>query len=168
MPQVILVVGKSESGKTTLVEKLISELAQRGFKIGVIKHTHHGFDVDQKGRDSWRHKKAGAKTVIASAPGQIMMIKDDPESESIRTLEKYFEGLDLVIGEGFKTKNRPKIEIFREEIHKTPVCKGDKYLVAFVSDSEMDLEVPRFKTDAIREISDFIIKKFIPPESSEL
>ncbi len=168
MPQVISVVGNSESGKTTLIEKLIFELTQRGLRIGVIKHTHHGFDVDQKGKDSWRHKKAGAKTVIASAPGQIMMLKEDRNSESISALEKYFDGLDLVITEGFKKKNRPKIEIFREEIHNSPVCKADKYLVAFVSDSEMDLDVPRFKTNAIREISDFIIKKFILPGSPKL
>ncbi|MBC8443886.1 MAG: molybdopterin-guanine dinucleotide biosynthesis protein B [Deltaproteobacteria bacterium] len=163
MPQIISVVGNSKSGKTTFIEKLITELTQRKLRVGVIKHTHHGFDADQKGKDTWRHKKAGAEIVIAAAPGQIMMLKDDPNSESIDDLETYFKGLDLVITEGFKKKNRPKIEIFRPEIHKTPVCLRDPSLVAFVSDSDMDVDVPRFKTDAIRELSDFIVDRFVSP-----
>lgn len=165
MPQIISVVGNSKSGKTTLIEKLISELTNRGVRVGVIKHTHHGFEVDQKGKDTWRHKRAGAEIVIASAPGQIMMLKDDPDSESIAALEPYFNGLDLVITEGFKKRAWPKIEIFRKEIHKDPVCRADNNLVAFVSDSDMDVDVPQFKTDAIQEISDFIVDCFVSPRT---
>lgn len=166
MPQFISVVGNSGSGKTTLIEKLITELTQRKLRVGVIKHTHHGFDVDQKGKDTWRHKRAGAETVIASAPGQIMMLKDDRHSESITALEPYFNGLDLVIIEGFKKKIRPKIEVYRPEIHKTPVCLNDPSLVAFVSDSQMDIDVPKFKTDAIQDLADFVITHFVSHRST--
>jgi len=100
-PPIISIVGKSNSGKTVLVEKLIKELKKRGFRIGIIKHAHHGFTLDKKGKDSWRHKEAGADTVVVLSPNMLTMVKDH-EDESIDAHKKYFMDMDLVITEGFK------------------------------------------------------------------
>ena len=76
MPPIISIVGKSDSGKTTLLEKLIAEIKNRGYHIGTIKHDTHGFDIDREGKDTWRHKKAGASTVAISSPTKVAIIKD--------------------------------------------------------------------------------------------
>ena len=114
LPSVISIVGKSESGKTTLIEKLIPELKRRGYRIGIVKHAHHGFDMDRKGKDSYRHRQAGADTVMIASPGQIAMIKDVP-GERLDDLIPFFNDMDLLITEGFKRDRAPKIEVFRAE-----------------------------------------------------
>lgn len=98
MMPVVVFAGKSDSGKTTLLEKLIAEIKNRGYRIGVIKHTAHGFDMDQPGKDSWRHQKAGADTVLLAAPDSLAMIKKQA-SASLDDLLAYFEGMDLVLVE---------------------------------------------------------------------
>ena len=101
LPPVISIVGKSESGKTTLIEQLLPELKRRGYRIGVVKHAHHGFDMDRKGKDSYRHKQAGADTVMIASPGRIAMIKD-VRGERLDDLIPFFKDMDLLITEGFK------------------------------------------------------------------
>ena len=135
MPPIISVVGKSESGKTTLIEKLIPELKNRGYRIGTIKHAHHNFDMDKEGKDSWRHKAAGSETVVIVSPGKISIVKDE-DLERLEHLEKYFDGMDLVITEGFKREKMPKIEVCRAERNKEPLCQDDNTLIAI-------LQIPR-------------------------
>lgn len=160
MPQIISIVGKSGSGKTTLIEKIIPELKRRGHKIGTLKHAYHGFDIDQKGKDSWRHKEAGADMVIVASPGKIAMVKD-ADSESLKYLKKYFHDMDIIIVEGYKRENQPKIEIFRSSSHKKPLCGEDNNLIALVTDANIDLKVPKFGLDEIDSLVDFIEKKFL-------
>ncbi len=160
MPQIISIVGKSESGKTTLIEKLIAELKSRGYRIGTIKHASKGFDIDKKGKDSWRHKEAGADTVVVASSGKIAMVKNESH-ETLDDLEKYFPDMNLVITEGFKKENKPKIEIFRVEKHKNPLCPGDSNLIAFVTNTKQNLNVPIFGLEEIRELADFIEKKYL-------
>jgi len=160
MPPIISIVGKSESGKTTLIEKIIPELKKRGYKIGTIKHAYHGFDIDQKGKDSWRHKKAGANMTLVASPGKIAIVKDE-NSESLTSLEKYFNDMDLVIVEGYKKESKPKIEIFRSAKHKKPLCQGDDNLIAFVTDMDVDLKVPKFGLEDIEKLADLIEKKYL-------
>ena len=161
MPPVISIVGKSESGKTTLIERLIPELKRRGYRIGIVKHAHHGFDMDRKGKDSYRHKQAGADTVMIASPGQIAMIKDVP-GERLDDLIPFFKDMDLLITEGFKRDRAPKIEIFRAERHQHPACLEDGTLVAMVSDTPLDVTVPQFATADIQAISEFIIATCLP------
>ncbi|MBC2743210.1 MAG: molybdopterin-guanine dinucleotide biosynthesis protein B [Desulfosarcina sp.] len=161
LPPVISIVGKSESGKTTLIEKLIPELKRRGYRIGIVKHAHHGFDMDRKGKDSYRHRQAGADTVMIASPGQIAMIKDVP-GESLDDLIPFFKDMDLLITEGFKRDNAPKIELFRAERHQHPICQEDDTLVAMVSDTPLDIAVPQFTTDDIEAITEFIVAGFLP------
>lgn len=160
MPPIISVVGKSKSGKTTLIEKLVPELKKRGYRIGTVKHAHHGFNMDEEGKDSWRHKAAGAETVVVVSPGRIAMVKDD-DFQNFETLEKYFEEMDLVITEGFKRRNRPKIEICRAERDPEPVCRDDKNLIALVTDTEAVLDVPIFDLEDIEALADLIENRYL-------
>lgn len=155
MPPVISIVGKSGSGKTTLIEKLIPELKKRGYRVGVVKHALHGFSFDIKGKDSWRHKEAGADAVMVATNGQIAMVKDDP-CESIDCLEPYFNGVDLVITEGYKKENKPKIEVIRKLRCETSVCGKNDHLIGVVTDTDIDLNVPKFGFDDVNSLVDLI------------
>ena len=162
MPQIISIVGKSGSGKTTLIEKLIPELKKRGYRIGTVKHTHHTIEADKKGKDSARHKMAGADMVILAAQKQIFMVKDMP-CDSLDSLELYFQDMDLVITEGYKKENRPKIEVFRMAAHKTPLYaeRSDNQFMAMVTDADIAADIPCFGMEDIRELADFIEKHFL-------
>ena len=160
MTPIISIVGKSESGKTTLIEKLIPELKKRGYRIGTIKHALHGFQIDREGKDSFRHKAAGADTVIVASPESIAMVQNG-SSETLDSVLKYFSDMDIVITEGYKRENKPKIEVFRKEKHREPLCRDDNNLVALVTDDDMDLNVPRFGLEDIKGLADFIEKKFL-------
>lgn len=160
MPPIISIVGKSKSGKTTLVEKLIPELKHRGYRIGTIKHAHHGFTLDRKGKDSARHRAAGADAVIVSGPGTMAMIKDHPD-ESITNLAVFLQDMDLVIAEGFKSEDQPKIEVCRADNHKAPIHPIVSQLIAFVSDTDIDMGVPKFGLEDIERLADLIEKRFL-------
>jgi molybdopterin-guanine dinucleotide biosynthesis protein B len=160
MQTIISIVGKSGSGKTTLIEKLIPELKRRGYRIGTIKHAAHGVQMDKEGKDSWRHRNAGADTVVVVSDDTVAMVKNRAGIELSR-LAAYFDDVDLIITEGFKRETRPKIEIFRAGVHRTPLCMGDEQLVAFVTDSNFEPDVPIFGLDEITKLADLIEHKFI-------
>jgi molybdopterin-guanine dinucleotide biosynthesis adapter protein len=157
MPPVITIVGHSNSGKTTLVEKLIPELKRRGYRIGTIKHSAHGFSMDQKGKDTYRHRAAGADSVLAASPGQIALVKSIT-GDSLDNLLPYFQDMDIVLVEGYKQEKKPKVEVFRSQIHQTPLFPDDDLLVAIVTDSPYSARVPVFQFEDISAISDLIVK----------
>jgi molybdopterin-guanine dinucleotide biosynthesis adapter protein len=160
MPAVICIVGRSQSGKTTLIEKLIPVLKKRGYRIGTVKHTHHVFDFDKTGKDSWRHKDAGADTVVIASPGKIALVKNDHHG-TLDGLVGYFDDLDLVITEGFKRENKPKIEVVRAARHTKPLLQEDHQLVAVVTDVEMHPGVPVFGLEEVEKLADFIKNRFL-------
>ena len=160
MLPIISIVGRSESGKTTLIEKLIPELRRRGYRIGTIKHTHHAFEIDRSGKDSERHRTAGAQTVILAASGQIAMIKSTP-SESLTGLVRYFDDVDLLITEGYKHEKMPKIEVLRTEVATQLLCRDDPGLVAVATDAHITIHVPVFRLDDPVPIAAFIEQKFL-------
>ena len=160
MPPIISVVGRSKSGKTTLIEKLIFELNKRGYRIGTVKHAFHEFEIDRKGKDSWRHKKAGAETVIIASAGKIAMIKDEPYN-TLNSIEKYFYDMDIVIAEGYKKENKPKIEVVRAEIANRPLCREENNLIALVTDTDTKLNIPTFGLEQIDKIADLIEKLYL-------
>jgi molybdopterin-guanine dinucleotide biosynthesis protein B len=159
-PPVVSVVGYSGSGKTTLLEKLISELKGRGYSVGTIKHDVHGFEMDRPGKDSWRHKKAGASTTIISSPYQIGMVRDVDYDYRPEELMALLPDVDIILTEGYKKENLPKLEVFRSQVHKAPLFKGDKTLLALISDDPIDVGVPRFSTDDGKSVVDFLIGYF--------
>ena len=160
MLPIISVVGKSKSGKTTLIEKLIPELKKRGYRVGTVKHASHDFDMDKKGKDSWRHKAAGADTVIVASSERIVMVKDE-NFVQLESIEKYFDDVDLVITEGFKKEKRPKIEVCCSHKNKTPLCNDDKTFIALVTDRDISVNVPTFGSEEIEALSDLIEKKYL-------
>ena len=160
MPQVICIVGRSQSGKTTLIEKLIPVLKNKGYRIGTIKHSHHIFDFDKSGKDSWRHKDAGAETVIIASPGKIAMVKNDHQG-TLDSLVDYFDDLDLVITEGYKGALKPKIEVVRAARHGDALLKKDDNLIAVVTDADLDIDLPLFGLEDIDNLADFIAEKYL-------
>ena len=140
----VCVVGRSDSGKTTFIEKLVPQLNALGLDVGTVKHDVHGFDIDHPGKDSWRHKKSGAKVTIISSPTKMAMVKDTDHDSTLDELIPYYKGLDLILTEGYKREDRPKIEIYRPEAHPEPLCNDDDNLLALVTDSPIDLGVPKY------------------------
>ena len=167
MIPIISIVGKSDSGKTTLIEKLIPELTRRGYRIATVKHDIHSFEVDREGKDSWRHKKAGAHTVIISSPQRLALIRDvekDLTLEEIR--EKLVQDVDLIISEGYKKGAQPKIEVFRKEKHKELLCTKRDNFAAIVSNQSFDIDVPAFDLEDMKSLADFIVKRFLSSETN--
>ncbi|MFO7556302.1 MAG: molybdopterin-guanine dinucleotide biosynthesis protein B [Desulfobacterales bacterium] len=160
IPPVVSVIGNSGSGKTTFLEKLIPELTGRGLKVGSIKHDVHGFELDKPGKDSWRHKHAGASTTVISSPYQIGMVKDVDYDHKPDELFSFFNGMDIILTEGYKRCNMPKLEIFRAEITTEPLCKNDEKLLALISDSDIDIGVPVFSPREIKKVAEFLIEHF--------
>jgi molybdopterin-guanine dinucleotide biosynthesis protein B len=168
MIPIISIVGKSDSGKTTFIEKLLPELTRRGYRIATVKHDVHGFEVDREGKDSWRHKQAGAHTVIISSPTKAALIRNvdrDMTLDEIR--DKLIREVDLILSEGFKKDVQPKIEIFRKARHKELLCTEEDHLIAVVSDREFDVGIPCFSLDDSKGVADFIEKKYLKSKKEE-
>ncbi len=127
-PLILCVVGFSGSGKTTVMEKLIIEFKSYGLCIGTIKHDTHGFEMDKPGKDSWRHKQAGAVKSIISSPYQVGMVMDVDHDHKLDHLLPLLSGMDIILAEGYKRGDKPKIEVFRREMRKEPICKDDDHL----------------------------------------
>ena len=159
-PPIITIVGFSGAGKTSLLEKLIPELTRRGFRVGTIKHDVHGFEIDQPGKDSWRHKQAGASTTIISSSRQIGIIMDVDHDHHPDELASLLSNMDIILAEGYKQVDKPKLEVFRPGVHKEPLLKDDEHLVALISDIAVDLDVPQFSTNDIEGLTDFLITYF--------
>jgi molybdopterin-guanine dinucleotide biosynthesis adapter protein len=165
-PAVVSIVSKKNSGKTTLLEKLIPELRRRGYRVGTIKHDAHGFDIDREGKDSWRHKQAGAQTVVISSPHKLALIKDVArETRLDEIVAQFFGDMDIVLTEGYKAGGKPQIEIYRREAHAAPLHTRQHRgtLVAVVSDTPVDLGVPRIDINAAGAVADFIEERFLKP-----
>lgn len=164
MPPVIAFIGKPDSGKTTLLEKLIPELRRRGHRIGTIKHHVHAFEMDKPGKDTWRHKQAGAYTVALSSPTGLGIIRDVDEDPAIEELvARYYGDIDLVIAEGYKRLSLPKIEVFRSAQHEAPLPDRDDTWVAMVSDTAGVADLPCFGLEDVAGLADFLEERFITP-----
>jgi molybdopterin-guanine dinucleotide biosynthesis adapter protein len=162
MIPIVSIVGKSDSGKTTLIEKLLPELTGRGYRIATVKHDVHGFEVDREGKDSWRHKQAGAHTVILSSPQKVALIRDVDKDLSLDELrDRFVQDVDLILSEGYKKDVQPKIEIFRKEKHQELLCTREDRLVAIVSNQPFDVGVPCFGLEDMKGLADFIEQQFL-------
>lgn len=155
---VISIVGKSNSGKTTLLEKLIPELRQRGYNLAVIKHSASGFELDPPGKDSWRFTEAGSGTVVLNSERKIALIKTvDHEATLEEIIPLLGEGFDLVLTEGFIDGNIPKIEVHRKELGEL-LCTPEE-IFALVTDEHLDIAVPQYSPGDIEAIADLIEKR---------
>jgi molybdopterin-guanine dinucleotide biosynthesis protein B len=162
MLPIISFVGASNSGKTTFLEKLIPELTRRGYRVGTVKHDVHGFEMDHQGKDTWRHRHAGAGTIAISSPKRVASIREVDEEMDLEQLAgRYFWSEDILITEGFKRAHYPKIEIFRRAVEAEPICSVTDNLIAIVSDDPVDRGVPVFHFDQVGQIADFIQERFL-------
>lgn len=160
MVPIIGFVGRSNSGKTTLIERLIPELVLAGYRVATIKHAGHGFDLDTEGKDSWRHKRAGASTVVVVSKGSLAMFSDvSSEIQVVELRDKFLDrDLDLIIAEGWKSEGFPKIVIVRDRLGEVPFSPDG--LLAVVSNVPIDAPVPAFHPDDIKGLCDLLIRHF--------
>lgn len=169
---ILSIIGKSGSGKTTLLEKLIPELKRRGCRIATIKHhSHPGFEIDQRGKDTWRHAQAGSDHVIIAAPDKIASIR---RLERELTLDEIAASLqnsapntiDIILTEGYKRAGKPAIEVVRRAmLNQEPsadiLVSGPPQLIAIAADIPLPVSVPQFDLEDIRQIADFIERQFL-------
>lgn len=159
---IVSIVGKSSAGKTSLLEKLIPELIKRGYRVATVKHDVHGFEIDYEGKDSWRHKKAGAHTTIISSSGRIALIEDVDHDNTLDEIRrKYIKGVDIILAEGYKGNPFPKIEVFRSELKRTLLCKKEDNLLAVAANIKLDIGVPCFDINDTPNIVDLIENAFL-------
>lgn len=161
MPPVLSLIGKANSGKTTLLEKLIPALNARNVRVGTIKHHVHEFAMDTPGKDTWRHKQAGARVVALSSPWGLGLIRDtDCDLPLLELVNRYFDDVDLVITEGYKSGPAPKIEICRSAAQAEPLANRDETWLAMVSDRPLECGLPLFGLDDAAGLADFLIATF--------
>ena len=153
----ISIVGTSKSGKTTFIEKLIPVLKERGLRVATIKHHHLDFEIDKAGKDTYRHKKAGSSTVILSSPYKIALVKDVEKEVPLRDIvSRYIDDADIIITEGYKKEDTPKIEIFRHAKKTPPLYLCDKTILAIVTDKHIETDIPQFSMDDVKGVAKFI------------
>ncbi|MFG0833785.1 molybdopterin-guanine dinucleotide biosynthesis protein B [Aeromonas bivalvium] len=149
----------SGTGKTTLLECLIPRLVARGLRLGVLKHTHHAFDIDQPGKDSHRLRQAGAAQVMAASSLRHALIQETPDGEPpFEALLARFDAsaLDLLLVEGFKHRRFPKVELHRAALGRPLLFPDDPDIIALVSDAPQATTLPRFAFDELDAIADFV------------
>lgn len=137
--------GYSGAGKTTLVERLIPLLSARGLRVSVVKHARHGFDIDTPGKDTFRHREAGAFEVVVASKQRLALLREfeQPCELSVHQLiAELSAGVDWVLVEGFRDADLPKIEVWREASGKGVVYPGDQFVAAIATDSPSDLPTP--------------------------
>ena len=153
--------GYSGSGKTTLIEKLIPLFVQRGLKVSLIKHAHHTFDVDQPGKDSFRHRHAGCTEVLLTSSRRWALMHE-LRGAAEPTLNEQIERLspcDLLLVEGFKHEPIPKLEVYRAEVGESMIHPHDRNIVAIASDAKVDSALPQLNLNAPETIAAFILKQ---------
>jgi molybdopterin-guanine dinucleotide biosynthesis protein MobB len=162
MPPIVSIIGRSKSGKTTLIEKLIVELKSRGYHVATAKHTHRDMTSPESDKDSDRHLKAGSETSLIVDPHGLMMIKPLQKELTLTQIAQIIgEDYDLILTEGYKQDDAPKIEVHRKE--NAPPLTDVKKLFAVVTDEPLDTKVRQFALDDVKAIADLIETGFIKP-----
>ncbi|MEE8390987.1 MAG: molybdopterin-guanine dinucleotide biosynthesis protein B [Anaerolineae bacterium] len=155
-PPIICVVGRSKSGKTTLLEKLIREFKQRGYRVGTIKHhAHPDFEIDQPGKDTWRHAQAGSDHVVIAAPDKVASIRRVDREPTLEEIAATINNVNIILAEGYKRTGKLKVEMVRAARSTEPICTPDE-LLALVTDVAVPYDVPQFGLDDVVGLADLI------------
>ena len=161
MHQIISIVGKSKSGKTTLLEGLIAELKRRGYKVAVIKHSGEDAELDTVNKDTWRLSQAGSEISAISSEHKLAVFKQLEHDFSPQELSYFVSwDYDLILTEGFKQSNYPKIEVHRKE-QGEDLVSAPKQLLAVVTDEPLEVEVPQFSKNEVLKVADLIESKVL-------
>mgnify|MGYP003525961889 FL=1 len=160
-------VGRSNSGKTTLIERVIPELVRAGYKVATVKHAGHGFDLDTEGKDSWRHKQAGASSVVIISKSSLAMFADVSDHMNVEDVrERYLDAsYDLILAEGWRSEGYPKIVVVRDQIGEVPVSQDG--LLAVVSNKPVETSVPLLDPDDVAGVAALIIRHFPKPQRAD-
>jgi len=152
--------GFSGSGKTTLIERLIPSFVSRGLRVSLIKHAHHTFDVDQPGKDSYRHRHAGATEVLVTSSRRWVLMHElrGEEEPSMDELLARMSPCDLLLVEGFKRASIPKLEVYRESLGEGPLHPHDPHIVAIATDKPIEARVPVLDLNQPEVIGEFILQ----------
>jgi molybdopterin-guanine dinucleotide biosynthesis protein B len=162
MPPIVSIVGRSKSGKTTLIEKLIVELKSRGYHVATAKHTHRNMTLPESDKDSDRHLKAGSEASLIVDPHGLMMIRPLQKELNLAQIAQILgEDYDLILTEGYKQDDAPKIEVHRKD--NAPPLTDVKKLFAVVTDEPLDTKVRQFALDDVKPIADLLETGFIKP-----
>ncbi len=166
MTPIICIVGKSKSGKTILIEKLIKEFKKRNYKVATLKHDVHGYNVDHPGKDTWLHAQAGADCVTICSPNGIAMIKKTSRKWTLDQLIALNDDADIIIAEGFRLGDKPKIEVVWAARSTEPMCSAEE-LIAVATDAELELQnVPVIHINDVIALADIIEEKIVGKSSS--
>jgi molybdopterin-guanine dinucleotide biosynthesis protein B len=159
---VSFVSASSNSGKTTLIEKVVKLLKARGLRVAVVKHASAGFELDRPGKDSWRFQKAGADSVVLVGPGKMAVIRKIDDVPSPEEIERAAGDIDIVIQEGSKESAKNKIEVFRSGASgDRPLCLEDHSYLALVSDRPFPVSIPCFDLDDAEGVASYLVKNFV-------
>jgi molybdopterin-guanine dinucleotide biosynthesis protein B len=160
--KLLLIVGKKKAGKTALIEKLLSGLTSKGYKLGSIKHTTHDHQFDREGTDSFRHARAGAQTTLLMSPNKRVVFSDSLKNKDFDDLLGWlFDGCDLIIGEGFKESRFPKIEVLGDGTDGNPLCTPEDNLLAVVGEKKPGLPLLHFRKDQVDQIMKFVEERLL-------
>jgi len=160
---IVSIVGKSGTGKTTLLEGLIVELRRRGYRVAVVKHDVHNFEIDLPGKDSWRYAQVGSDVVVISAPRKLALIKRLEREMALDEIAALVPEVDIILTEGYKRGKAPKIEVSRRARSDELLCRADE-LIAIAADQSFDLDVPQFDLDDVVGIADLLEERFLKGE----
>jgi len=167
MPPIVSIVGKSESGKTTLIEKLIRELKSRGYRVATIKHSPQESDFDEPGKDSWRHIQAGSDATAVSSPDKVVLIKPVAQEATVDEVASLLgEDYDIILAEGFKQGSAPKIEVHRKG--GGTLIEELKKLIAIVTDEPLESRARQFSPEDTGALADLLEKGFIKPQKERI
>jgi len=163
MPPIVSIIGKSEAGKTTLVEKLVRELKSRGYRVATIKDAPQGMSFNEPDKDSWRHIQAGSEATAVSTPDKIVLIKPVTQAITLDEIAHLLgEDYDIILTEGFKHGSAPKIEVHRRQAGSP--FSGIKKLIAIATDETLATKMRQFSLDDIKGLADLLEEGFIKPQ----
>lgn len=167
MSPIVSVIGKSKSGKTTLIERLVQELKSRGYRVATIKHVPQGVKFDEAGKDSWRHLQAGSEVTAVSSPEKIVIIKPVEQDSTLGAVAHLLgDDYDIILAEGFKQDNAPKIEVHRKDTGSP--LKGIRKLIAIVTDEPLETKARQFSLEDINGLCDLLENGFIKPQAERI
>ncbi|MFW6105543.1 MAG: molybdopterin-guanine dinucleotide biosynthesis protein B [Chloroflexota bacterium] len=167
MPPVVSIVGKSKSGKTAVIERLVQELKSRGYRVATIKHAPRGSSFDKPGKDSWRHIEAGSEATVVSSTDNLVLVKPVSQDSTLEEIVRLLgEDYDIILTEGFKQGNAPKIEIHRKDAGE--LLKNIKKRIAIITDEPLETKARQFSFEDSKGLADLLERGFIKPQKKRI
>ena len=157
IPVISIVSSRSNIGKTTAICKIILELKSRGYRVATIKHHGHDFEIDKPGKDTFLHAEAGADIVVLSSPKKMALIEKREREYSLDSIIDKIKDVDIILTEGYKDENKPKIEVFRKEMSGI-LYSSDDELFAIITDAHIEKNIPQFALNDVSKLVDLIEK----------